>query len=151
MNPKPLPTPAQHPTSSRRNEKNNGGRITNDAAWRSGNEDQSGHRRNANDEDAAEPAADDAQMEQGPWHTVRRNPRRKKHKISGNLLPSNGGLISVERTIDLYLDGCAIHTSVSDVLSHVEDQCNINAECEAIQCSSRYFKAFQITVKTLNL
>ena len=72
---------------------------------------------------------------------------KKNNKISGTLLPGNGGLIGVERTIDLYLGGCATHTSVSDVLSHVEDKCNLNAECEALQCSSRYFKAFKLTVK----
>ena len=62
---------------------------------RSGNEDQSVHRRIPTDEDMAEPAAaDDAQIEQGPEHTVRRHQRRKKNnKISGTLLPSNGGLI----------------------------------------------------------
>ena len=48
------------------------------------------------------------------------------------VLPGNDGLIGVERTIDLYVGGCAIHTSVSDVLSHIEDQCNIKAECEAL-------------------
>ena len=107
------------------------------------------HRRTPTDEDTAEPAAaDDAQMEQGPWHTVRRHHRRKKsNKISGTLLPGNGGLIGVERTIDPNLGGCAIHTSVSDVLSHINDQCNINAECEALQCSSRFFKTFKLTIK----
>ena len=105
-------------------------------------------RRTATDEDMAEPAADDAQLEQGPWHTVRRDHRRKKNnKISGTLLPGNGGLIGVERTIDLHLGGCTIHTSVSDVLSHIEDQCIINAECEVLQCSSRYSKALKITVE----
>ena len=35
-----------------------------------------------------------------------------------------------------------------DVLSHIRDQCNIEAKCVALQCSSSYFKAFKITVKT---
>ena len=148
LNPNPLPAPSQCPTSARRNEHNNGWRITNDPARLRGNEDQSVHRRTANDEDMAEPAVDDAQMEQGPWQTVRRHHRRKKNnKISGTLLPGNGGLIGVERIFDLYLGGCATHTSIGDALSHIKDQCNINAECEALQCSSRFFKAFKITVK----
>ena len=106
------------------------------------------HRRTTTDEDMADPAAGDAQTEQGPWHTVRRHHRRKKNnKFSGTLLPGNGGLIGVERIIYLYLSGCGIHRSVSDVLSHIKDQCNINAKCEALQCSSRYSKAFKITVE----
>ena len=130
----------------------NGAHITNDAARRSQNEDQNVRHRTAADEDdtedAAVPVADNAQSEQGPWHAVRRNHRRKKNnKISDTLLPGNGGLTGVELTIDLYLGGCATHTSVSDVLSHVEDKCNINAECEALQGNSRYFKAFKLTVK----
>ena len=73
-------------------------------------------RRSATDEDMAEPAADDAQIEEGPWHNVRHHHRRKKNnKISETLLPSNGGLIGVERVFELYLGGCAIHMSVSDV------------------------------------
>ena len=72
--------------------------------------------------------------------------RKKNNKISGTLSSGNGGLICVERVINLYLGGCAIHMFVSDVLPHIENQCNINAECEALRCSSRVFKAFKITV-----
>ena len=62
-------------------------------------------------------------------------------------MPGNGSLIGVERIFDLYLGGCATQTSESDVLSHIRDQCNIEAKCEELQCSSNYFKAFKITVK----
>ena len=87
LNTKPLLTPALHQTSSRRNEDNNEGHVTNDAERRSQNEDQSGRQRTAADvhatgEDAV-PVADNAQSDQAPWHTVRRNHRRKKNnKIS---------------------------------------------------------------------
>ena len=48
---------------------------------------------------------------------------------------------------DLYLGGCATQTSESYVLSHIRDQCNNEDKCEALQCSSNYFKAFKISVK----
>ena len=51
------------------------------------------------------------------------------------------------RIFHLYLSGCATQTSEIDVLSHIRDQCNIEAECEALQCSYIYFKVFKITVK----
>ena len=51
-------------------------------------------------------------------------------------MPGNGGFIDVESTIDLHLGGYAIDTSVSDVMSHIEDQCNINADYEILHCSS---------------
>ena len=53
----------------------------------------------------------------------------------------------MERFFYLYLDGCAIKTSVIDVLSHINDQCNTEANCEALPCSSGYFKTLKITVK----
>ena len=32
-------------------------------------------------------------------------------------------------------------------MSHIRDQCNVDAKCEALECSSYYFKSFKITVK----
>ena len=65
------------------------------------------------------------------WQTVRRQYRRKKNnKITGTLL--HGSLVGVESIFDLYLGGCATQTSDSDVLSHIRDQCNKEAKCEAL-------------------
>ena len=57
-------------------------------------------------------------------------------------MPGKGSLICVERTLDLYEGGCATQTFVSDVVSHISDQCNKEAKCEELQCSSNYFNAF---------
>ena len=72
---------------------------------------------------------------------------KKNNKITGKLLPGNGSLIGVERSFDLYLGECAIQTSVIDLLSHITDQCNLEAQYEALQCCSSYFKAFKTKVK----
>ena len=75
------------------------------------------------DIDAAVPVTDGAWTDERPWHMVRGRHRRKKNnKITGTLLLGNGSLIGVERTLDLYLGGCGIQTSVSDVVSHISDQ-----------------------------
>ena len=55
------------------------------------------HRRTATDEDMAEPVADAAQLV--AHRTV--PPQEKEKKISGTVLPGNGGLIGVERVFDL--------------------------------------------------
>ena len=62
-------------------------------------------------------------------------------------MPGNGSLIGVERIYDLYLGECDIQTSETDVLSHIKEQCNTEAKCEALQSRSIYFKAFKIAVK----
>ena len=67
--------------------------------------------------------------------------------MTRTLLPGNGSLFGVQRTFDLYLGGCATQSSESNVLSHITDQCNTEAKCEELQCSSIYFKAFNITVE----
>ena len=67
-------------------------------------------------------------MEEGSWHTLRRQHRRKKkNKVTETLLSGYGSLIGVEPIFDLYLGGCTIQTSEIDVLSHFRDQCNIEA------------------------
>ena len=47
----------------------------------------------------------------------------------------------------MYLGGCDYQTSETDFLSHIKEQCNIEAKYEALQSRFSYFKAFKITVK----
>ena len=87
-------------------------------------------------------------MEEDSWQTVRRQHRRKKNdKITGTLLPGNGSLKGVGSIFDLYLGRCTLQTFEIDVLSHIRAQCNIETKCEALACSSSYFKAFKKTVQ----
>ena len=84
--------------------------------------------------DAAEPVAEGAGTDEGFWHTLRRQHRRKKNdKIFGSLLPVNGSLIGMERKFDLYFGECAIKTADIDVLSHNRAHSNIEAKLEALE------------------
>ena len=97
--------------------------------------------------DAVVCVAEGALTEEGCWHTVRRQHRRKKNnKVTRTLWRGNGSLTGVERIFYLYLGGCTIQTFGINVLSQLTELCNIEAKCEAFQCSFTYFKAFKITV-----
>ena len=88
------------------------------------------------DVEAAVPVAETDPTEERPWHTVRCPHRKmKNNKITGTLLPGNGSLIGVDRNVDFYLGGCATQTSVSDVVSHISDQSNMDTKCKELQCN----------------
>ena len=60
------------------------------------------HVRRGTDVNVAVAVAEGALTEEGSWHIVcSQHRRKKKNKITGTLLPGNGSLIGVERNFDL--------------------------------------------------